>query len=91
MTPWLALQHSNAISPDSVTTEQHGLATPCLDHKKTMAKGSDWCIGATRSALARIHDFAATLMGKSLLGGEAGNPGCLEKGQSFCWPQTLGG
>lgn len=39
MMSWLVPQHSTAIPPCSVTTEQHTLATPGLDHKKTMAKG----------------------------------------------------
>lgn len=40
MMSWLVPQHNSmAIPPRSVTTEQHTLATPGLDHKKTMAKG----------------------------------------------------
>lgn len=89
MTSWLALQHSMAISPHSVATEQHRLAAPCLDHKETMAKSSNWCIGATRPALARIHDFATTLMAKSLLGGEAGNTGCLDSDLRWAGPLQL--
>lgn len=35
-------EHSMAVPPQPVTTKKHRLATPCPEHKKTMAQGFDW-------------------------------------------------